>query len=90
MFSTAMRNAMVFIADLNSRGTHPFVKSLRPETASECGCYNLSGFDARTLKALYDRGLVSFDVRVRLTEDGKNAINDDIRFRPGERKFTVV
>ena len=44
----------------------------------------------RTLRALWDRGMVTFDVQARLTPDGRKAIEEDIRTRPGERDFRVV
>ena len=44
----------------------------------------------RSLVALWQRGLITFDVVARLTPDGKKAIDGDTRITPGKRDFTVI
>jgi hypothetical protein len=84
--STSMKAALVAI----SRKKKAWVGAAYP--GHKFTLYDHHGIDlqGRSLEALWKRGLVAFEVHVRLTCDGKEAIQDDIRTRPGERNFRVV
>ncbi len=84
--SENMREALSFIARWRSVS----VGSAYPGEPVDFLDFHAVKPQGRTLIALWKRGLVRFDVHVQLTSDGKQAIQEDIRTRPGERNFRVI
>ena len=82
-----MRSALVYIAHSGRHGALAGIASpSRRPVFLDAADLPLPG---RTLIALWRRGLVAFDVRVVITEQGRQAVQEDQRLRPGERAFTV-
>lgn len=84
--SISMKAALVAI----KRAGREWVGAAHPGHKFTLYDYHATDLQGRSIEALWRRGLVTFDVTVRLTPEGEKAIGDDIRSRPGERKFTVV
>ena len=89
--STHMREALGHIAAIQASGHNPHVAVHQPKSKDDLGIDDpMYYLGARTLFALWQRGLVRFDVHASLTDDGRKAVQEDARNTPGQRNFVVI
>lgn len=88
--STSMRAALVEVARAEKDGRRPFVGLAHPGEPVAFSDHHSEDLQGRSLVALYERGLVSFEVRARLTGAGKDAVQDDARVDPGPHHLRPV
>lgn len=76
---------------LHDRGDHPglWIGTADPGATFDPVMSNVFP-TTNTLLALHRRGLVAFDVRIRITEPGRHEIERHIRRNPGRRDFRVI